>query len=146
MGLVGSLLPILSLIAAAGFFLLFLLARRRSRRDPARPVEPVADGGAMALAAVPLGPLPILEPAAIFRQVLWDPAEVAPVWVRPLPEPESVAAETTEPATELVEATAGAEADASPAVSKPAKRTRRPKAEGSTTRKARKAGGTTPTA
>jgi hypothetical protein len=100
----------------------------------------------MALAAVPLGPLPVLEPAAIFRQVLWDPAEVAPVWVRPLPEPEPVAAETTEPATELVEATAGAEADASPAVSKPAKRTRRPKAEGSTTRKPRKAGGATPPA
>jgi hypothetical protein len=140
------LLPILSLISAAGFFLLFLLARRRSRRDPARTVGPVVDGGAMALAAVPLGPLPVLEPAAIFRQVLWDPAEVAPVWVRPQPEPESVAAETTEPATEVVEATADPEADASPAVSKPAKRTRRPKAEGSTTRKPRKAGGATPPA
>ena len=148
-GLVASLLPILSLIAAAGFFLLFLLARRRSRRDPARPVEPVADGGAMALAAVPLGPRPVLEPAAIFRQVLWDPAEVAPVWVRAPAEPESAppeppdeAAPTAGPAAEAVTALD----DAQTTALKPTKRTRRPKPEGSTPRRTRKTGGAQPPA
>ena len=149
MGLLTSWLPILSLVAAAGFFLLFLLARRRRRTDPATVVESEPGGSAMALAAVPLGPLPVLEPAAIFRQVLWDPAEVAPVWVRPPTEPESSATETPDPALDEVAAsplgdTVSASEDGSPADKKPIKRTRRPKAEGSATRKARKGGKTQP--
>ncbi len=39
----------------------------------------------------PIGP-PVLLPASIIRQVLFDATELTPVWARPRPGPESVAA------------------------------------------------------
>ena len=43
--------------------------------------------------AAPLGP-PILLPASIIRQVLFDATELTPVWARPRREPEPVAVPT----------------------------------------------------
>jgi hypothetical protein len=59
--------------------------------------------------------LPVLMPAVIFRQLIFDGTEVTPVWARPRPAPES------EPATTTV----GASNEP-----KPAKRARRPKPDG----------------
>jgi hypothetical protein len=86
---------------AAGFVL--LVARRRFRRDRTP---------AMAFEGPPLGPPPLLVPAAIFHQLLFDPAELTPVWVRPRPPaPEGTAVEAAVPVLEP----------------KPTKRTRQPK-------------------
>jgi hypothetical protein len=78
MSIVGTLI-----VAVSAFFggLLLLLARRRLRRDGSSS----AAGTAYALEAADLGPPPILRPAAIFHQLLFDPVELTPVWVRPRP-------------------------------------------------------------
>jgi hypothetical protein len=105
--------PLIALVSAIVGAFLLLLTRRR-RRD-----QPAVDTGALALEGVPLGPPPSLIPAAIFRQVLFDPAELTPIWARPR--------ETTEP--EL----AGAAEEP-----KPAKRARKPRATGTSTTKTAK--------
>jgi len=83
-------------------------------------------GGALALEDAEAGPPPVLLPAAIFRQLLFDPAELTPAWLRPRPVPEPDPAEA---AGATIDATAPA--DVLPTdVPKPAKRTRRPKSDG----------------
>jgi hypothetical protein len=74
-----------------------------------------------------VGPPPILVPAAIFRQVLYDPFEVTPIWARPRPAPAHDPASSPDP---IVDETAVANS-ASTDESKPTKRTRRPKANSS---------------
>ena len=44
-------------------------------------------GGVLAMAMAPLGPPPILRPAVIISQVLFDPAEFVPDWAKPRPKP-----------------------------------------------------------
>ena len=76
---------------------------------------------------------PVLLPAAIHRQLLYDPAEITPVWARPRPAP------AREPA---ISPTSVADGPTAPAIAasdqpKPATRTRRPKADATTTAPAR---------
>ncbi len=84
----------------------------------------------MALEDETLGPPPILQPAAIFRQYLFDPTEFTPEWARPrkalAPAPDPAVASgaiVDEPAVATV--TPPSTDDA-----KPAARARRPKANG----------------
>ena len=130
----GSSLAVPLVAALVGVLggLLLLFARRRSRRDPSPGGGRGVNAGSMALQAATLGPPPMLVPAAIFHQVLFDPAELAPVWLRrrPAPAPRDV----SEPAPEVDEtAIANAGLTENP---KPTKRTKRPKVNGnsSTTR------------
>ena len=79
------------------------------KRDRSRPGDAGArragDAAGSADAAVPSadaedpGPPPVLRPAAIFRQLLWDPAEASPVWARPRPAPPAVEPPASVPAT-----------------------------------------------
>lgn len=92
-----------------GFRRLPFLGRRAARRG--------ADAGdPPSVAALPLDPdaaplaMPVLMPAAIFRQVLVDSTEMTPVWARP----------RTTPAAPV---------PAAPTEAKPVKRTRRVKSE-----------------
>jgi hypothetical protein len=102
---------------------LLLLAPRRAGRDRSPADGPAVDVDAMALEGAALGPPPILRPAAIFRQVLFDPAESSPVWARRRPSAPDPAS-SSDP---MIDRTAVA--DSAPTVEpKPAKRTRRPKA------------------
>jgi len=113
--------------------------RRRTRRDPEDPERPdtrspepelllAADGAAGAAA---LFTPPLLSPSAIFRQVLWDPAEVAPTWAQPKTTPEPGAAVEPIPQPAALPATGDGVA---PAAARP-KRTRQPKAAGSSSAK-----------
>jgi hypothetical protein len=106
---------------------LFQRGPRRPEPDPLAPDGPVREVMEWEDEDLELGPPPVLRPAAIFRQVLYDPAETAPIWARPR---QSVAPETT-PAPEPKEdpvAVAVAVADVVPAEApKPAKRKRSPK-------------------
>ena len=82
----------------------------------------------MALEGATLGPPPVLLPAAIFRELLYDPTEFTPVWLRPRPAPEPDPASSSDPTVDE-----NAVVNAAPTVEpKPAKRTRKPKASGST--------------
>lgn len=116
------------------------LTRRRPGGDRATADEPTDAAAPIAHDDdLPLGP-PVLRPAAIFRQLLFDPAEIAPVWARPRPAfaPAS-APEATASTGPLVEPPSAAgskrsdkveiESTASGSEPKP-KRTRRPKAGG----------------
>jgi hypothetical protein len=84
---------------------------------------------ALALDDAAIGP-PLLLPAMIFRQVLFDPTEVVPAWLKarsapaptPAPAPKSMSSATTESAP-----TARQALTEDP---KPARRARRPKADG----------------
>lgn len=119
--------PLIAAVSAIVAGLLFLFGRRRSRRDRSPGEGLAVDATAMALEAATLGPPPVLQPAAIFRQVLFDPAEIMPAWARPRPAP---APDPASSAGQMVDETAVA--DAAPTDdSKPTKRTRRPKANGS---------------
>jgi hypothetical protein len=93
-----------------------LLGRRPPEPDPAPVDEPAVDIDAMPLAGAMSESSPALRPAAIFRQLLFDPAESSPVWARPRPAP------VPDPAIAP---------SASTAELKPTKRTRRPKADAS---------------
>jgi hypothetical protein len=83
----------------------------------------------------------VLTPSAIFRQVLWDPAEVAPVWARPksTPGPAIASEPTPEPPPEPVAADDVATMDpaadealpTADVATPPAKRPRQPRASGS---------------
>jgi hypothetical protein len=105
-----------------GFGRLPFLGRRSAHADR-------SDGNAPAVRApidpdaAPIGP-PILMPAAIIRQVLFDSTELIPVWARPRPafEPALAAANATAPVG--ADAAVGAAAPATP------KRPRKPKATG----------------
>ena len=43
----------------------------------------------LAMAMAPLGPPPVLRPAVIISQTLFDPAEFVPDWAKPRPKPAS---------------------------------------------------------
>jgi hypothetical protein len=104
-----------------GFKRLFHVAPSRAGRDRSQAHALPVEIGAVALEAADLGPPPILQPAAIFRQLLFDPAESSPVWARPRPAPAPVSASSPAPLHNA------AVADSAPTVEpKPAKRTRRP--------------------
>ena len=112
---------------AHGFGRLFLFARRRSRRDRTAGDGPAVDGSAMALEGATWGPLPVLLPAAIFRELLYDPTEFTPVWLRPRPAAEPDPASSSGPTVDE-----NAVANAAPTDEpKPAKRKRQPKATAS---------------
>jgi hypothetical protein len=116
------------------------LTRRRPGGDRATADEPTDAAAPIAHEDVPLGPPPVLRPAAIFRQLLFDPAEIAPVWARPRPafapasapeatvssgrlvEPAAAEGSTPSDKVEIASTASGSEP-------KP-KRTRRPKASG----------------
>ena len=102
-----------------------LFTRRRSRRDESPGEKPAVDGDAMALDDDELGPPPVLLPAAIFHELLFDPAEMTPAWLRPRPAAAPDPATSTGPAVDVTVV-----ADVAPTDErKPAKRTRRPKAD-----------------
>jgi hypothetical protein len=93
--------------------LLGRLGRRQAKQAESAGDRPVATDP-MALDDAPLA-VPVLMPAVIFRQLIFDGAEATPVWARPRP--------AAEPAT------AGTQAGPADAA-KPAQRTRRPKPPG----------------
>jgi hypothetical protein len=102
------------------------LPRRR-----ARPDQVADDDGAVQTALfdpddAPIGP-PVLLPAAIIQELLFDAVDYTPVWARPRPVAEAAAAE---PAAGEPAATAPAAATDEP---KPTKRPRRPKANETST-------------
>jgi hypothetical protein len=153
------LLSVLATAVVGGFW---MLLRRRPRRDQAQDPEVVVGGagagagaGALVFAAEPLGPPPVLLPAAIIRQILVDPTDYVPDWAKrhtkpapvepePMetaaeepgavgePAPDEVAVEAASPAVEPMVAPAPAPAAVPP---KPAKRPRSPRSAASTTRK-----------
>jgi hypothetical protein len=117
------------------------LTRRRPDEDRSTADEPTRDVAAVTPDDAPLGPPPMLRPAAIFRQLLFDPAEITPVWARPRPAfaPPSAPEVTTStgplvdrPAARSPRATGKVKAAsaASGAEPKSPKPTRRPKASG----------------
>jgi hypothetical protein len=117
---------------------LFPFARRSSRGgasrtgdSPERRHSVAADDDPAAQDGTELGPPPVLRPAAIFRQLLYDPAELTPVWARPravaAPEPPTAPIPATAPTPATVEP--GDPPRATLDQPKPAKRTRRPKAD-----------------
>ena len=69
-----------------------------------------------------LGPPPVLRPAAIFQQPLYDPNEITPAWLRRRPAPDPAPTVTPDPSAGHVASPAIAVATDRP---KPAKRTRR---------------------
>jgi hypothetical protein len=104
---------------------LFQRGPRRSGPDPLAADRPVPEVMEWEDEDLELGPPPVLRPAAIFRQVLYDPAESAPIWARPR---QSVASETTPAPEPKEDPVAVAVADAAPAdAPKLAKRKRSPK-------------------
>jgi len=103
------------------------LGRRRPEPEAPPAPAPTVDVDAMALESATLAPR-LLEPAAIFRQVLFDPTEFTPPWLRPRPAPAPATATAT-PAAPVVDETPVA--SAAPADEpKRAKRPRRAKATG----------------
>jgi hypothetical protein len=112
---------------APAFGRLLPFARRRSRPDRSTVDGPLADGGSKGLEGETWGPPPVLLPAAIVRELLYDPTEFTPAWLRPRPAPEPDPA-TSSAAT--VDETAVAKA-ATTGELKPMKRKRQPKANGS---------------
>ena len=97
---------------------LFFFWRRRKHQ--------AMDASALALEGAALGPPPQLVPAAIFREVLYDPEELTPVWAKPRAAPEADPVPSPDPVTEATTVAAAAPTDEP----KPAKRARRPKATG----------------
>jgi hypothetical protein len=120
---------------------LFPFARRSSRGgasrtgdSPERRHSVAADDDPAAEDGTELGPPPVLRPAAIFRQLLYDPAELTPVWARPravaAPEPPTAPTPATAPTASNPPAVEpGDPPRATLDQPKPAKRTRRPKAD-----------------
>ncbi|HXI80362.1 MAG TPA: hypothetical protein VNM34_06035 [Verrucomicrobiae bacterium] len=99
------------------------LGRRRPEPEAPPAPAPTVDVDAMALESATLAPR-LLEPAAIFRQVLFDPTEFTPPWLRPRPTPA-----TSTPSAPVGDETTVASA-APTDEPKPAKRPRRAKATG----------------
>ena len=104
------------------------LTPRRAGRDQSAADGAAEDVGAVALLDDPAGAPPVLRPAAIFRQVLFDPAaELTPVWARPRPASAPLAASSSA-ATVEESAVVGVAPSVEP---RPAKRTPRAKAKDS---------------
>jgi hypothetical protein len=87
-----------------GFGRLPFLTRRASTSDRRASEQPTMAAASVDPDRAPVGP-PVLLPASIVSQVLFDATELTPVWARPRPDPEFVAvaaepvAVTEEPAT-----------------------------------------------
>ena len=123
------------MLATAGVGGLLFLIRRRPRRDgmpkAALAVAGGGDavamgGGVLAMAMAPLGPPPVLRPAVIISQVLFDPAEFVPDWAKPRPKPAAEPPGEADPASD--EATVQTEpSDPAPEDAKAASRPRRTK-------------------
>lgn len=116
---------------APAFKRLLLLAPRRAGRDRSQAHEMAIDDRAVDVDAMALESAtlrrPLLMPAAIFHQVLFDPAESTPIWARPRQAPAPPDHESSSgPAVEKTAVAASAATDKP----KPAKRTRQPKASG----------------
>ncbi len=111
--------------------LLVRLGRRRTPQEESRdesPVDaPAVDADAMPLESAALDPSPMLVPAVIFRQVLFDGAELTPVWARPRPAPVADPRSSTDPTVDKTVVATIAPTDKP----KPTKRTRQPKPNGS---------------
>jgi len=101
------------------------LTPRRTGRDLSPANGPAIHVGAVALEGATAGPTPVLRPAAIFHQVLFDPAELSPIWARPRAASAPVAASASAPTVEEPAVVGVAPSDGP----KPAKRTRRPAAK-----------------
>ncbi|HEV8544756.1 MAG TPA: hypothetical protein VGQ64_00555 [Candidatus Limnocylindrales bacterium] len=106
--------------------LLVRFGRRRTHAEGPPDDAPAVDADAMALESAPVGP-PILVPAAIFRQLLFDAAELTPAWARPRPAPVPDPEGSSGPIVDKPVVAKVAPTDAP----KPTKRTRRPKPNGS---------------
>jgi hypothetical protein len=143
---------LLSTLTAAVVGGLWLLLRRRPRWDRAA-VAPIAagggealhdGGGGLALAMAPLGPPPVLLPATIISQVLFDAAELVPEWARHRPAPSTPPAATVEEIVEAADEPVEAMTptpDPAPVDPKPKSRPRRTKTAGSPTRRTTKRNG-----
>jgi hypothetical protein len=107
---------------------LLLFAPRRAEQEPA-PAEPTArvDPDAMPLEAAMSRSSSTLQPAAIFRQVLFNPTEFTPAWLRP--RPAATPDRTSSSGSPTGEAVVARSAPIDEP--KPAKRGRRPKAAAS---------------
>ena len=102
-----------------------LAGRDGSPADGQADDERTVDVDAMALEADTSLPAPILRPAAIFRQRLYDP-EILPVWARPRPAPTPDPSNSPPLIVEERDVMDSPPADAP----KPTKRSRRPKTDG----------------
>ena len=108
-----------------------LLHLGRRRPEPDRPPadQRTVDIDALPLEGATSGPASMLLPAAIFRQVLFDPTDFTPAWLRarPGPAPAPGPARASDP---MVDETAvgGSRSTVEP---QPAKRSRRPKTNAS---------------
>ena len=89
------------------------LTRRSTSSDGGAGDYPAAAKAPADPDVAPVGP-PVLLPATIVRQLLFDATELTPIWARPRPDPEPVAV-----------AAAAAEPVAAPAEPAARKRTRR---------------------
>ena len=83
-----------------------ILARlgRRNARNGSAGEGPAVDVDPMILDDAPLA-APVLMPAVIFRQLIFDGTEVTPVWARPRPAPEPETAATAVATTDEPKAT-----------------------------------------
>jgi hypothetical protein len=81
-----------------GFGRLPFLKRRSTSSGRGSTDQPTMPPRSVDPDAAPVGP-PVLLPASIIRQVLFDASELTPVWARSRPEPASIAvpAVTAEP-------------------------------------------------
>jgi hypothetical protein len=92
----------------------------------------------------PLGPPPVLLPATIISQVLFDAAELVPEWARHRPAPsmppaatiEEIVEAADEPMEEMIQAP-----DPAPEAAKPKSRPRRTKTGGAPARRTTKRNG-----
>jgi hypothetical protein len=102
-----------------------LLHLGRRRPEPDRPPEePVTvDIDALPLEGATVGTVPMLRPAAIFHQVLFDPTEFTPAWLQPRP---AAATGTPGPSDPIDHQTAVADSGSTDTRKAP-KRARRPK-------------------
>ena len=107
-----------------------LLHLGRRRPEPERPPEvPVTvDIDALPLEATTVGAVPMLRPAAIFHQVLFDPTEYTPAWLKPRP---AATTDTSTPSDVMADQTAVADAGPTDTPRPRKQRTRQPKASAS---------------
>jgi hypothetical protein len=80
----------MALAMPRGFGRLPFLTRRTTSSDRGASEHPTMVAASADPDVASVGP-PVLLPASIVRQVLFDATELTPVWARPRPDPESVA-------------------------------------------------------
>jgi hypothetical protein len=107
---------------APAFKRLLHFGRRRPEPDRPPAEQVTVDIDAMPLESA-VGPAPMLRPAAIFHQTLFDPTEFTPAWLRPRPAPGTGPSRPSD----LPGDQTAAEDSGSTDAPKPPKRARRPK-------------------